>query len=70
MFFRVAYGIGDLIALQSQGVRQDHLDRRAYVEKEIAGMQEQCERGYSANGSADRGTDDGTFSGAAWTGDA
>ena len=70
MLFGVADGVGDLILLKGQRVRQDHLDGRAYVQKEMVRAEEQPERGSHADGSADRGADDGTFTGATGTGHA
>jgi hypothetical protein len=52
---------GDLILVESQGVLQEHLDGRAYVEKEVVRVEEQCDRGYATDGSSDCGADDGVF---------
>lgn len=61
MLFGVADGFGYLILFESKRVLKEHFDGRAYVEKEIVSIEEQRDRGYGTDGSADCGSDDGAF---------
>jgi hypothetical protein len=53
---------GDLIAFESQGMGQDHLDGRAYVEKEVMRRPEEQKPDSESDASTDCCADHGIFS--------
>ena len=49
--------VGNLISFQNQRLLQDHLNGRAYIEKEIASVNKQRDRGHAADCTSDHGAD-------------